>query len=102
MELLALLPILWPQLIEWLTEHQLQIDSSVKERISTLVGLIEDRDDIDKIVDAFNSVKYLMKASDILPLMQDFQATQSPTVKYWQQYVDMVSVLINFIRAERE
>ena len=27
----ALLPILWPQFIEWLTEHQLQIDSSIKE-----------------------------------------------------------------------
>ena len=98
----ALLRILWPQFIEWLTEQQLQIDSSVEERISTLIGLIEDRDDIDKIVDAFNSVKSVMKASNILTLMQDFQATRSPTVKYWQQYLDMVSVLLHFIRAERE
>ena len=61
--------------------------------------MIEDRDDIDKIVDAFNSVKSVMKASNILPLMQDFQAIRSPTVKYWQQYLDMV--LLHFIRAER-
>ena len=74
----------------------------IEERISTLIGLIEDRDDIDKIVDAFNSVKSVMKASNILPLMQDFQATSAPTVKYWQQYLDMVSVLLHFIRAERE
>ena len=65
----ALLPILWPQFIEGLTEHQLQIDSSVKKRISTLIGLIEDRDDIDKLVDAFNRDKSVMKASDILPLI---------------------------------
>ena len=97
----ALLHILWPQFIEWLTEQQLLIDSSVEERIRTRIGLIEDRD-IDKIVDAFNSVKSVMKASNMLPLKLDFQATTSPIVKYWQQYLYMVSVLLHFIRAERE
>ena len=98
----ALLHILWPQFIEWLSEQQLLIDSSVEERIRTRIGLIEDRDDIEKNVDAFNSVKSVMKALNMLSLMQDFQATTSPIVKYWQQYLDMVSVLLHFIRAERE
>ena len=43
-----------------------------------------------------------MKASNVLPLMQDFQATRPPTVKYWQQYIDMGSLFLQFIRAERE
>ena len=43
-----------------------------------------------------------MKASDVLQLMQKFQASRSPTVKYWQQYLDMVFILLHFIRAESE
>ena len=98
----ALLRILWPQFLEWLAEQQLQIDSSVEERIKRLVALVEERDDIDKIVETFNEVKAAMKTSNVLPLMQEFQASRSPTVKYWQQYLDMVSILLHFIRAERE
>ena len=91
----ALSRVLWPQFLEWLAEQQLQIDSSVQERISTLIGLIEERDDIDEIVKAFNGVKSAMKTLNVLPLLQDFQATRSPTVKYWQQYLDMVSLPYN-------
>ena len=60
----ALLRILWPQFIEWLTEQQRQIDSSVEERICTLIGLSEDRDDIDKIVDALNSIRVFFCISE--------------------------------------
>lgn len=55
--------ILWPQFSEWLIEKQLKINPSIIESLMSLSSLIEDRVDVDKIVESH--IRSTIKASNV-------------------------------------
>ncbi|MES9882793.1 MAG: hypothetical protein ABW185_18145 [Sedimenticola sp.] len=98
----ALIRIVWPQFLEWLSKRESPVDPELKDNLESLAIMITGKEDVDDIADMYESVKLQMAESNIADLLHEFQSQRSPTVQYWQQYIDMIAILLAFIRAERE
>lgn len=92
---------LWPKFQEWAVQNgkaliNEELSMHVDKVIEKFAGKCED------VTDSF--CELVRAAAGVIGLLQEFDESQSgqPTFKYWRQYMEMVSILMGFIRAERE
>lgn len=92
--------ILWPKFLAWAEENEKPLDKNLLTSVRDVVDKFSNKD--DEVTDSFIALVELI--APVLGLLKEFDKSQSqnPTFKYWRQYMDMVSILMGFIRADRE
>lgn len=91
---------LWPSFITWAKDHQVNEDQ-LKILSVHVVESLEARDDQDVTGDNLKALENEVQSSNIARLLDDFAQTQPPTSRFWLTYIKMVSILLQFLRAER-
>lgn len=82
----------------------MQNRKSLEENLLAVVGDVVENFTI-KSEDVTDSLCALVRVtSTVLDLPKKFDESESvhPTFKFWRQYMEMVSILMGFIRADRE
>lgn len=93
--------ILWPKFLSWLeTTHPSHSDEIQVSVDSIIQGFTMEKNAL--IQDAYDNL--VNSISGIIDFLQEFDNSnsQNPMFRYWREYMDMVSILLGFIRAERE
>jgi len=96
----ALWKILWPMFIEWAKQNGLNnddVDAAAKRVVESLKGSV----DTEATSDALKDLDNTLRNPHILQLLDEFEKTLTTTSKYWFTYLKMVSILLQFVRAER-
>ena len=96
----ALWRILWPKFLSWVTDNgkSLGVD---EEHVKQVILDFSNRD-IDSVTASFE--KLVDESSHILELLDEYDSTQSTssTFRFWRQYMGMVSIMMGFIRTDRD
>lgn len=98
----ALWAILWPALEQWAAETNRIIDSEIKHTATKLAKAFTNDDEKD-IIEKAN--KELVSCLQNIPqLLTEFEEhnNEAPTFTFWRQYMELVGILLRFIRATRE
>lgn len=91
---------LWPTFIVWAKDHQ--VDQAELQTLSVhVVESLEAHDERDVTSKNVKALENAVQRSRITRLLDDFQETQPPTSRFWVTYIKMVSILLQFLRAER-
>ena len=103
----ALWQIRWPLFESWLAENEHQNCVEVKELAQNVSKLFKERRGDNFRVDlqtAVNQLTDVLSSEKIQDFMEKFEKAHSsnPNFKLWSTYMEMVEVLLNFIRAERD
>lgn len=96
----ALWKILWPLFMEWAKQNGLDNDdlaTAAKSVVESLEGNVDTETSSDAVKDLLDT----LRNTHILQLLDEFEKTLTSTSKYWFTYLKMVSVLLQFVRAER-
>ena len=96
----ALWRILWPKFKEWAVQNTKELDENILAVIDDFIDRFSNKD--DDITDSFCRLVSII--SPVLDLLKEFDESETahPTFKYWRQYMEMISILMGFIRADRE
>jgi hypothetical protein len=97
----ALWRILWDRFLKWADENNKEIDSEVQLLADQITLAFRNRN--MQLAEA-EYERLVAVNHEVLGTIEQFEKDQmsKPTFKYWRNYMDMVSILLGFIRAERE
>ena len=96
----ALWRVLWVKFEEWCNENNRSLPPEVKTHAMEVATGFKSQD-IDGTQKAFQALTNVN--ATILPIIEEFERElQMPQFQYWLNYMKMVSILLQFIRAERE
>jgi len=84
----ALWRILLPQLTAFLEEHDADLNESIKNSI----------DDTDQLIVVIDSERF----RNVISLFLQIKGDDNPNFTYWWNYMDMVEILLQFTRAQRD
>lgn len=102
----ALRSIWWTHFVQWLQYNSEELDGTVLTEATKVAELFEEstedrqqdtREAVSKLLDALNS-------TDLQNQIERFeqQFSEEPNYKHWTNYMDMVEILLGFIRANRD
>ena len=98
----ALWTVLWPKFHNWSQQQGLE-DNRIQELATRLGGslarLPEDEAPDTDIYQMLGELEKELEERNVHHLLEEFDKTLPPTSIYWRQYMEMVSVLLQFIRA---
>ena len=96
----ALWRILWPKFQEWAVQNGKSLDENLSAVVDDVVEKFTTKD--EDVTDSFCAL--VRVTSTVLDLLKEFDESESayPTFKFWRQYMKMVSILMGFVRADRE
>lgn len=96
----ALWRLLWVKFETWCDENNKSIPPEVRKHAMEVAKGFKGHD-IDGTQKAFQALTNVN--ATIFPIMEEFERElQMPQFQYWLNYMNMVSILLQFIRAERE
>jgi len=102
----ALWHVKWKMFESWLVETGHKWDGNIMERAASVVGIfsMKDRSGKDEVSKVVGDLRDAMKDEDICHLLKEFDIkyNENPNFKFWSTYMEMVEVLLDFIRAQRE
>ncbi len=75
----ALLRIVWPQFLTWLSTREYDVDMKLNEQVGSLAQLIADKEEIGQITDTYNSIRLQMAETNMPDLLKEFLSGRSPT-----------------------
>ena len=100
----ALWRIKWEKFQEWLVlnNHNLDLDEEIS-RVAILFNRKETGYSSD-ITDAVHGLSSILRNGRVRHLLDAFdkELSQQPTFKFWSTYLEMVELLLDFIRANRD
>ena len=95
----ALWRILSPMFQEWALKNGKELDKNITEGVEDVVNKVSQKD--ESVVDSFS--RLVEASTELLDLLREFdEAETAATLRYWRQYMEMVSIVLGFIRAEQE
>ncbi len=62
---------------------------------------LSEKDKLDSPSELMSDLEDVVANVNLCRLLEQYDETLSPTSQYWRQYMDMVLILLQFIRAER-
>jgi hypothetical protein len=97
----ALWRILWPEFETWASTNGKVLDDRLRRGVDCVLNMFT----YHEAGEASKFFEELVEATtELFALLDDFDTSQSdcPTFTYWRQYMEMIAILLGFIRAERE
>lgn len=96
----ALWRILWPNFLYWVDENGHSLSDDLQTCVDQVTQCFTTEN--GEVQESFE--KLVTAATGIFPLLEEFDKskTENPTYLYWREYMEMVSILMGFLRAERE
>lgn len=95
----ALWRILCPMFQEWASLNGKEPDNEITAAVEEVVNKVIQKD--ESVINSFN--RLVEASSELLDLLKEFDKIETAaTFRYWRHYMEMVSVVLGFIRAERE
>ena len=97
----ALWRILWEKFLSWVDENRKVISDGIKLCATDIMTAFTEHD-LSKAEVAYNKLTNLNR--DVIVLFKEFEKdyADQPNFKYWMDYMELVSILLNFTRAKRE
>ena len=97
----ALWQILWPQFENWVSQNGKRLDDSLRTKVDHVIKNFKDQES-DEAIRCFDEL--LDTTAGMLDLLHEFDSSQKScsSFTYWRHYMEMVAILLGFIRAERE
>ena len=93
--------ILWPQFENWVSQNGKRLDDSLRTKVDHVIKMFKDQES-DEATRCFDELVDI--TAGMLDPLQEFDSSQKncSSFTYWQHYMEMVAILLGFIRAERE
>ena len=90
----------WLAVIEWYATHSVDVDADqIESAISAVVKAFQSSDNISECVE--NLAEETVVVSQLLEKFMKSNS-ENGTIMFWNQYIDMVCILLRYIRAERD
>lgn len=102
----ALWHIKWSMFQLWLREKGKEDEVEVEKLAQHVADLFKKRDNSERedICDAVGTLADYLRGNDIQDLLKEFSShhADNPNFKLWSQYMEMIEILLDFIRAQRD
>ena len=95
---------MWEMFVEWIQmeHHQLKESSTVATALEELINAFKNKGAHEGKKPEYISLFAAVQTSKLVDQWREFEAQLPPTFQFWVQYRDMVRILQDFIRADRE
>ena len=98
----ALWRILWDKFVNWAEDSSVDINPDIMEATPKRdANEMSDKSSADAVRDQVNKLEEILVDTDMSGMLKEFEKDRSPSFTYWRQYMELVSLLLQFIRAER-
>ncbi len=97
----ALWRVLWPLFVQWMHDSNRTFPESGNEIADTVLNEYAAGDCVRLMEAVSAQIAFVQELETDLNVFQE-EKCAFPTFQYWLQYLELVSTLLNFIRAERE
>lgn len=91
---------MWPKFIKWANENGLDC-SNFQPLCNKLSNSLGNKEKQDLSSEILKQLEDEVEGTKLLELLEQYDKTLSPTSLYWRHYMQMVLILLKFIRAER-
>ena len=100
----ALMGVMWPLLQQWADDHdRVLTNSDTMQSVTSMCEALQCRRyNTEYLAACFNNLVINLNTSNVLKLFTEFDLDLPLTSEYWRQYMSMVSILLEFVIAERE
>ncbi len=98
----ALFRILWPLILQWANENDVVIADEIHAAVQTMARQFQQANQESDTSESFTQLVHAISQHHLQGILKEFDAQLPSTAKYWRQYMEMVTILLQFIRAERE
>ena len=88
---------LWQLLLPRMNDHLDSVDVNLRRQL-TSVGMSSDSENIAHVVNIMTSDMFRQPMTDFVNLLKD----EDPNAEFWWNYMEMVSILLAFTRAQRD
>ena len=97
----ALWTILWDKFVNWAEDSSVDINPDIMEAAKSVANEMSDKSSANAVHDQVNKLEEILADTDTSGLLKEYKKDRSPSFTYWRQYMELVSLLLQFIRVER-
>ena len=97
----ALWRILWDKFVKWAEDSSVDINPDIMGAAKSVANEMSGKSSADAVHDQVNKLEEIFADTDMSGMLKEFEKDRSPSFTYWRQYMELVSLLLQFIRAER-